>query len=125
MMDPSSSLTGMPPLASALRTSRVVSLNLRINVKSTSQRVIDATKLDQNSPAIGWISGRQKFENEEDYMPWWAREIIPKYNNSGIATLAVATGNPNASGELSEQPPGVRFRMGYFKQLGEAKKWSA
>lgn len=85
--------------------------------------VFDARNLDQNSPAFGWVSGKQKFESQEEYMSWWTREVAPGYNNSGIATVAVATGNPNSPGELKELPPGVNFKMGYFNSLEDAKNW--
>ncbi|SRR6266446_1755258 len=85
--------------------------------------VIDARNLDKNSPAFGWVSGQQKFEGEEEYMSWWTREVAPGYNNSRIATVAVATGNPNSPGELNELPQGVNFKMGYFNSLEDARNW--
>lgn len=114
----------IPGISIADFKSGVAEFARQCEVHKPKSAVIDATKLDQSSPAVAWVTGRQKFANEEDYMPWWVRDIIPKYNNAGIGTLAVATGNPNASGEVSEQPPGFNFRMGYFKDLGGAKQWS-
>ncbi len=51
------------------------------------------------------------------------REIVPVYHEAGIASLAVATGDPNAPGELADIPPGVNFRMGYFPDLASAMRW--
>lgn len=85
--------------------------------------LIDARLLNPKSPAIGWVSGQQRFDDQEAYMAWWTREIAPIYNDAGISRLAVATGNPNAPGELSENPPGVEFKMGYFNGLDDATNW--
>lgn len=81
--------------------------------------VIDASALDQSSPAVAWLRGGTN-DTEEDYNVWWAREIVPIYNTAGISTLAVGTGDPNAPGELQKVPPGVNFKIGYFADLDAA-----
>ena len=75
-----------------------------------ARAVIDARKLDPAGDSLAWVSGQKKFTNEEEYAPWWTREIVPIYHEAGIASLAVATGNPNAPGELAEIPPGVNSK---------------
>ncbi|MBI3524716.1 MAG: hypothetical protein HY066_09335 [Betaproteobacteria bacterium] len=86
--------------------------------------VFDARRLDKDSPAFGWVSGQQKFEGEEEYMSWWTREVAPGYNSSKIATLGIATGNPEAPGEIPKPPPGVDFKLGYFNSLEDVRNWS-
>ena len=88
-----------------------------------NRAVIDARNLDQHSPAIAWLSGQEKFADEEDYMPWWIREVVPNYNDAKITSLAVATGNPQAPGELKEMAPEVGFKVGYFNSLDDARNW--
>jgi len=85
--------------------------------------VIDASELDQNSPAVAWLHGRISNTQEEDYMTWWLREIVPIYHDSGIVSLAVGTGDPNAPGELSNSPPEVKFKIGYFQKFESALQW--
>ncbi len=84
--------------------------------------VIDARQLDPKSPGLGWVSGQQKFEEQEEYKPWWLREIIPLYNEAGISSLAVATGNPQAPGET--ETPGAKFKMGYLNSLDDAMNFN-
>jgi hypothetical protein len=85
--------------------------------------VIDARELDPNGDVIGWVSGQKRIEGEEEYNSWWIREIVPFYHEAGISVLSVATGNPNAPGELPNVPKGVNFRIGYFTDLETAMQW--
>jgi len=87
-----------------------------------TRAVIDARKLDRNSDALSWVSGQATPPGEEKYETWWAREIVPVYHEAGIAGLAVATGDPDAPGEV-DTPPGVKFKMGYFAGLEDALDW--
>ena len=87
-----------------------------------SNAVIDAGALDQESPAVAWLRS-SGVESTEGYMDWWAREIVPLYNHAGIASLAVATGDPNAPGMLPNLPPEVRFKVGYFPDLETSLAW--
>jgi hypothetical protein len=84
--------------------------------------MFDARNLDKNSPAFGWVSGQQKSESQEEYMSWRTREVAPGYNSAKIATIAVATGNPNSPGEI-KLPQEVGFKMGYFNSLEDARNW--
>ncbi|MGI9450173.1 MAG: hypothetical protein ACR2QH_06000 [Geminicoccaceae bacterium] len=92
-------------------------------LRKPAQAVIDARKLDPDSPARAWVSSQKTFPGQEDYGPWWSREIVPVYNDAGIASLAVATGDPNAPGEIASAPPGVTFKMGFFPNLDAAMRW--
>jgi len=85
--------------------------------------VIDARKVDPDSDALGWVSGRATPPGEETYETWWAREILPVYQESGIAGLAVATGDPNAPGEV-DGPSEANFKTGYFNSVEDALDWS-
>lgn len=85
--------------------------------------VIDARKLDADSPARAWVSSQKTFPGQEEYGPWWVREIVPVYCDASIASLAVATGDPNAPGEITGVPPGVTFKMGFFPDLDAAMRW--
>jgi hypothetical protein len=87
-----------------------------------ARAVIDARGVDPDTAALGWVSGRKKVAGEEEYMAWWAREVIPVYNDSGISSLAVATGNPNAPGE-TPAPPVAKFKTGYFNDVESALSW--
>jgi len=51
------------------------------------------------------------------------REIVQVYNDAGVVSLAVATGNPQAPGELPQVPPGDEFKIGYFNGLDDATGW--
>lgn len=88
-----------------------------------TRAVIDATKLDQGSPAVAWLRAQNADTGEEAYVKWWAREIVPVYHDAGISGLAVATGDPNAPGELANIPPGVKFKVGYFPDLETTLQW--
>jgi len=90
---------------------------------SPTLAVIDARKLDPKSDALSWVSGRATPPGEETYETWWAREILPVYNDSAIAGLAVATDDPNAPGEV-DGPPEANFKTGYFTNLDDALDWS-
>ena len=85
--------------------------------------VIDATALDQTSPAVAWLRAQNIDAEEEAYAKWWAREIVPVYHDAGISSLAVATGDPNAPGELANLPPGVNFKIGYFPDVETTLQW--
>ncbi|WP_282605404.1 hypothetical protein [Pelagibius sp. Alg239-R121] len=85
--------------------------------------VIDARALDQGSPAVAWLRSQDVETTLEDYMTWWTREVLPVYQDAGISSLAVATGDPNAPGELTSLPPEVRFKMGYFPDLETSLDW--
>ena len=85
--------------------------------------MIDARNLEPDCEAIGWVSGQLRLEGEEEYGAWWSREIVPLYNDATISSLAVATGSPDAPGELADNPPGAKFRMGYFHDLDAAMHW--
>lgn len=87
--------------------------------------VIDARLVDPQSPALGWVSGQQKVDGQEDYNTWWMREIVPLYHDAKIESLGVATGNPQAPGELMETLEGVNFKIGYFDGLDDASNWPA
>jgi len=89
---------------------------------AATRAVIDARKLDPDSEAIGWVSGRVAPEGQEEYTTWWSREIVPMYHSAGIAGLAVVTGDPAAPGEV-DSPPDVAFRMGYFSDLDGVLDW--
>ena len=93
------------------------------NTHKPKRALIDARQLDPICPALGWVSGQQSFPDQEEYMHWWQREVLPLYNSAGIVSLAVATGNPNAPGAIAENPPGVNFKMGYFNELDDASHW--
>jgi len=85
--------------------------------------VIDARKLDPEGEVLGWVSGQATPPGEEEYATWWSREIAPVYHDAGVAGLAVATGNPEAPGEIPT-PPDVHFKIGYFYELDDALAWS-
>jgi hypothetical protein len=91
--------------------------------RRATRAVIDAAQLDQSSPAIGWLRGQDVQGEREDYISWWVREIVPLYNDAGIASLTVGTGDPGAPGELNELPPSVRFRVAYLPDLESALNW--
>ncbi len=92
--------------------------------RKPTRAVIDATELDQSSPAVAWLRAQNADTNEEAYTKWWAREIVPVYHDAGISSLAVATGDPNAPGELSNLPPEVHFKVGYFSDLETTLQWN-
>lgn len=85
--------------------------------------VINAAALDQMSPAVAWLRSQEGVSEPEDYNSWWMREIVPLYRVAGVSSLAVATGDPKAPGELSDLPPAVSFRMGYFPDLETSLAW--
>lgn len=84
--------------------------------------VIDAQQLDQDSSAFAWLRGSTEDE-VEPYDEWWEREIFPLYIQAGLEKLAVATGDPNAPGEVPVPPNDAALRMGYFHQLKHAYAW--
>jgi hypothetical protein len=48
---------------------------------------------------------------------------VPIYHESGIDTLAVGTGDPNAPGVIENSPPSVDFKIGYFSDIEAALAW--
>ncbi len=93
-------------------------------IQKPTRAIIDARGIDPNSAALGWVSGQESDSEAEEYMAWWAREVMPTYNDSGISSLAVATGNPKAPGE-TPAPPSASFKTGYFDDLESAMSWLA
>ena len=91
--------------------------------RQPTRALIDARQLDPSGTALAWVSGRETPAGEEEYMTWWSREIVPVYHEAGISSLAVATGDPNAPGELPHLPSGGNFKMGYFSDLESALGW--
>jgi len=91
-------------------------------IHKPTKAVIDASSLDQASQAIAWLRGNNDGMSE-DYNTWWTRAIVPVYHKAGILALSVATGDPNAPGELPNVPPGVEFKIGYFPDLDAAMSW--
>jgi len=85
--------------------------------------LIDARSLDPDGDPLAWVSGHKAFANVEEYNSWWLREIVPAYHEARIVSLGVATGNPNAPGELPQVPPGANFKIGYFDDLDSVIKW--
>ncbi|MGH3070889.1 MAG: hypothetical protein ACRDNB_01305 [Gaiellaceae bacterium] len=69
------------------------------------------------------VVDRAQVADEEEFVPWWTREIVPSYHEAGISGLAIVTGDPNAPGETGEVPPGVKFKLGYFADLDSALRW--
>ena len=90
-----------------------------------TRAVISAAALDQGSPAVAWLRSQNVDADEEEYGAWWAREIVPLYHEAGITSLAVATGDPSAPGEVADSAPQIRFKMGYFPDLETALSWQA
>ncbi len=90
-----------------------------------TRAVIDARALDQASPAVAWLRGHDDGTEAETYNAWWLREIVPAYHAAGIASMAVATGDPNAPGEIPSPAPEVHFKIGYFPDLDTASAWRA
>ena len=88
----------------------------------TNYALIDASLLDQSSPAVSWLRAQQLAGEREDYRTWWTREIVPAYHVAGITCLAVGTGDPNAPGVLPDTP-GVHFKIGYFPDISTALGW--
>ena len=85
--------------------------------------VIDARALDPDGDVLGWVSGQKKIDGEEEYKSWWIRELIPLYNEAGISSLSVATGNPNAPGKVAYPPETFHFKVGYLNDLDAAMLW--
>jgi len=101
----------------------IAKFSVQCETNKPSRAVIDARSVDHQSPAFAWLSGQEKFEDQEEYMSWWMREVVPNYNDAKITSLAVATGNPQAPGELNEVAPEIHFKMGYFNSLEDARNW--
>ena len=92
-------------------------------LKHRPQRgVIDAQQLDQTGTGFAWLRGSKEGQ-PDSYDEWWAREILPVYVQAGLAKLAVATGDPNAPGEVPIPDTSGAFRMGYFFGLDDAHAW--
>ncbi len=84
--------------------------------------VIDARQLDQSCEGVTWLRGQADVDGLADYEPWWAQTAVPLYREAGISWLVVATGDPNAPGEIPA-PPKVSFRIGYVTDLEQALAW--
>ncbi len=80
---------------------------------------IDATELDQQCQAVRWLRGTESVDGLDEYNPWWMENIVPIYNDAGVRALVVATGDPNAPGEL-DQPEQVQFAVHYLTTLEES-----
>ncbi len=87
-----------------------------------SRAVIDARQLDPDSEGVAWLRGKSEVDGLAAYEPWWAETIVPLYHDAGISSLAVATGDPNAPGEVSTAPE-IKFLMGYFDDVEAASTW--
>lgn len=85
--------------------------------------VIDAGSLDQESPAVKWLRGQETDANDVIYDHWWLNEIVPIYNSSSVKRLSVATGDPNAPGEIDLGLEIIKFKIGYFPDLDVALTW--
>lgn len=83
---------------------------------------IDASQLNPNGNPVGWVSGQKEIEGVEEYNSWWGREIAPILNESQILGLAVATGNPNAPGEIPS-PEVANFKIAYFTDFDQLLAW--
>jgi len=101
----------------------VSKLAMQCGIRQPKYAVIDAQKLDPTSPAVAWLRGEGTDANGDNYQTWWMRDIVSAYNDAGIVSLAVATGDPSAPGELQETPPGVNFKIAYFPELSAATTW--
>ena len=88
-----------------------------------ARAIFDARLLDSSGDPFAWVTGQKKFEGEEEYNTWWMREIVPIYNEAGISSLSVATGDPNAPGELKNMSEQVHFKVGYFEGIETAMEW--
>ncbi len=113
----------VPGLSVALFQSGITDFARRCKAHKPSYAVINASALDQNSPAVAWLRSHAAESEVEDYNSWWGREIVPLYHDAGITGLAVATGDPNAPGELPGLPPELRFKVGYFPDLETSLAW--
>ena len=87
-----------------------------------ARAVIDARSLDPASPAMGWLRSQLVVEGLEPYEPWWANAVLPIYHEARISGLGIATGDPDAPGEVGTQP-GVNFKMGYFTDVDAVLSW--
>jgi len=92
-------------------------------IAKPARAVIDARKLDQSSEAVSWLRAQRAVDGLDSYESWWAAEIVPLYNRAEIASLTVATGDPNAPGEIPA-PEGAGFAIGYFGDLDTARTWT-
>lgn len=84
--------------------------------------VIDARQLDPNGDPFGWVSGQTEIQGIESYYPWWEREVAPILNESQISGLGVATGDPNAPGEIPS-PEVANFKIAYFTNFDQVLAW--
>jgi len=91
-------------------------------VHKPQKAIIDAHNLDPQGDPFGWVSGQKEIEGVEEYNSWWGREIAPILNESQILGLAVATGDPNAPGEIPA-PEGVNFKIAYFTDFNQLLAW--
>ena len=84
--------------------------------------VIDARQLDQSSQATAWLRAQIDVEDLEPYQTWWETMIVPLYNDAAIGSLTVATGDPNAPGQIPT-PDAAKFAVVYFTDLETARTW--
>ena len=89
---------------------------------SPTKVVIDARNLDSFSEAVGWLRGQRAVSGFKSYMEWWTETIVPLYDKSGMDSLSVATGDPEAPGEIPA-PEGSNFRIAYVEDLLTASTW--
>lgn len=92
------------------------------NTYKLERAIIDARHLDPNGDPFGWVSGQKKIEGVEEYNSWWSREIAPILNESQILGLGVATGDPNAPGEIPT-PEVASFKIAYFTDFDQVLGW--
>ena len=111
-----------PGLAAADFAQGITAFAEQCRRHNPQRAVIDAQQLDQQSSAVKWLRGQGDL-NGEDYRTWWAREIVPRYQEAKIAVLTVATGDPNAPGRIPS-PDGAGFAIGYFTDLKQAMNWA-
>lgn len=87
-----------------------------------TRAVIDARRLDQTSQATSWLRNQETVDGLDPYQTWWEREIDPRYNAAGIDSMAVATGDPNAPGQIPS-PTSAHFAVAYLSDLDAARTW--
>ncbi|MBC8323662.1 MAG: hypothetical protein H8E70_08855 [Candidatus Marinimicrobia bacterium] len=75
-------------------------------------------------PKIAAIDVREfKADLDFNVQEWWMEEIVPIYNKAGIEIFGYVTGDPKAPGVSDQTPPGVLFKMGFFKDLDSLQNW--
>ena len=75
-------------------------------------------------PKIAAIDVREfKADLDFNVQEWWMEEIVPIYNKAEIEIFGYVTGDPTAPGVSDQAPPGVHFKMGFFKDIDSLLKW--